>query len=122
MEFTKFQQLRGDIDEHGEVATLWGKIGAMKSGGISLFSNLYAVAQLVLVIPHSNAGEERVFSQVQKNLTEQRSSLSLETALNSMMLLKNTPGCEPCDKLKTSQALLKMAKSAIKKYNDLHGQ
>jgi hypothetical protein len=41
----------------------------------------------ILVIPHSNADSERIFSQVRKNRTEIRPNLSVST-LSSLMVLK----------------------------------
>ena len=41
----------------------------------------------ILVIPHSNADSERIFSQVRKNRTETRPNLSVST-LSSLMVLK----------------------------------
>ena len=42
----------------------------------------------VLIIPHSNAAEERVFSLIGKNKTEFRSRLDLKGSLNSLMRIK----------------------------------
>lgn len=42
------------------------------------FRYLVNVAELVLVLPHSNAGEERLFSMVRKNKTDSRSALKLD--------------------------------------------
>ena len=46
------------------------------------------VALSVLVIPHSNAGEEMVFSMIRKNKTEFLSQLSASGSLNSIMRIK----------------------------------
>ena len=46
------------------------------------FHRLIQVAKVVLVIPHSNAAKERVFSMVRKNKTPFRSSLSLNHKWN----------------------------------------
>ena len=67
----------------------------------------------VLTIPHSNAAEERVFSMINKNKTQFRSTLDLGKSLNSIMLIKkNSPeGLVPCHKIKLSEELLQTCKS-----------
>ena len=43
----------------------WGYLSTMRAiDGEFLFKRLFKVAKLILVLPHSNAGEERVFSMV----------------------------------------------------------
>jgi len=65
---------------HHHVDILWWYIGNMKQPGTSVkrFQHLTRIAEAVLVIPHSNAEEERLFSIVCKNKTESRSCLSLD--------------------------------------------
>jgi hypothetical protein len=47
---------------------IWGYLGKCKmADGRVRFGRLAKIAQIVLVIPHSNASEERVFSMVRKN-------------------------------------------------------
>jgi len=55
------------------------------------FAKLAQIMLALLTIPHSNAACERVFSQVRKNKTAQRDSLSAST-LNSLLVLKGRPG------------------------------
>ena len=52
------------------------------------FPSLSAIAVTVLVVPHSNAGDERVFSMIKKNKTDFLSNLQLDGSLNSIMLIK----------------------------------
>ena len=52
------------------------------------FPLLNEIALAILVIPHSNAADERVFSMIRKNKTEIRSRLDLSTPLNSVMRIK----------------------------------
>ena len=54
----------------------------------SRFPLLSTVARLVLVIPHSNAGEERVFSLINKNKTSSRPSLALDGTLSLIIQVK----------------------------------
>ena len=100
---------------------VWGYLATMKSAdGQLMFKRLSKVAKLVLVLPHSNAGEERVFSMVRKNKTSFRSSLSMEGTLSSILTVKladiNAVKFEP------SSELLKKAKRATWDYNKLHMQ
>ena len=49
---------------------------------------LSEIALCVLVVPHSSAGEERIFSMIRKNKTDFRSRLQLDGSLNSIMRIK----------------------------------
>ena len=49
---------------------------------------LTEIALTVLVILHSNTGEERVFSTIRKNKTKFQSRLQLEGSLNAVMHVK----------------------------------
>ena len=70
--------------------------------------NLPTLANVVLqalTIPHSNAAEEQVFSIINKNKIQFRSTLDLGKSLNSIMLIKiNSPErLVPCHKMKFSE-------------------
>ena len=52
------------------------------------FCHLLKVAELVLILPHSNAGEDRLFSMVCKNKTESRSRLKLDGTLSNLLAMK----------------------------------
>ena len=53
----------GDDKNYFRIDMIWAYLMSMKNSGGSLaFELLSKVAKVVLVIPHSNAGEERVFS------------------------------------------------------------
>ena len=86
------------------------------------FCHLFKVAELVLVLPHSNAEEEQLFSIVRKNKTDSRSSMKLSGTLSSILAVKSSfPESKiPCNKCEPGDALLKMAKSATVKYNTEH--
>ena len=94
-EFTRYKALGDNVGRGLSAVEVWSVISKIKLGGNLLLKKLSEVALLVLVIPHSNAGEERVFSQVKKNLVDQRSCLNIEKTLNDMLVLKNTLQCEP---------------------------
>ena len=49
---------------------------------------LCEIALAILVVPHSNAVDESLFSMIRKNKTEFRSSLDLSKSLNSVMRVK----------------------------------
>ena len=77
----------------------------------NLRTNLPTLANVViqaLIIPHSNAAEEQVFSMINKNKIQFRSPLDLGKSLNSIMLIKiNSPErLVPCHKMKFSEELL----------------
>lgn len=100
---------------------IWGYLSTIKVIGSSelKFGRLCKIAKLVLVIPHSNASEERVFSMVRKNKTPFRPSLGLDGTLSSIITVKLGIE-EPCIKYEPSSALLKSAKKATWEYNKAH--
>ena len=57
--------------QYNRADELWAYMNTMKCGeGMLKFHRLSEVAKLALVLPHSNAEEERVFSMVTKNLDQ----------------------------------------------------
>ena len=84
--------------------------------------HLGSIALSVLVVSHTNAGEERVFSMIKKNKTDFRALLQLAGSLNSIMRIKMSHLEEllPCHKWKPPKDLLKNCKSATRKYNEAH--
>ena len=83
------------------------------------FPILSKVALLVLTIPHSNAGEERVFSMIKKNLTSLRSCLDQEETLGSIMTIKMESRSRP-EGINLPPNVVKPAKSATRLYNKAH--
>lgn len=65
-------------DQH-QADALWAYLATRKEPGTNQyeFDLLFKVASAVLTIPHSNAGEERIFSLINKNKTAARNSLLL---------------------------------------------
>ena len=56
---------------------IWGYLSSLKlRNGTHKFGRINAVAKTVLILPHSNAGEERVVSLIRKNKTAFRQHLS----------------------------------------------
>lgn len=86
------------------------------------FCHLQKVAELIVVLPHSNAGEERLFSMVHKNKTYSPSSLKLVGTLDKLqaMELKYPKDTSPCFKFNPDENLLSSAKRAAKEYNKEH--
>ena len=63
---------------------IWASLTSMISpDGRPRFPMLGNVAKLVLVLPHSNAEEERLFSMVRKNKTAFRPNLKLVECVGS---------------------------------------
>ena len=100
---------------------IWGYLSTMKAAdGQFLFKRLFKVAKLILALPHSKAGEERVFSMLCKNKTPFRSSLSMDGTLSSILTVKLAD--VDAVQFKPTNELLKKAKSAMWEYNKVHMQ
>ena len=101
---------------HYRVDILWWYIAHMKQPGPSAkrFQHLTRIAEAVLVIPHSNAEEERLFSIVRKNKTDSRSCLGLDGTLSNILAMKLAYPEEmtPCYKFHPSDDLLGSLKKA----------
>ena len=80
----------GEVLFHYRVDVLWWHIAKLVIPGTAAkrFKPLPKVAGLVLALPHSNAGEERLFSIVRKNKTESTASMKLEGTLSSLLAMK----------------------------------
>ena len=83
--------------------------------GRKAFPRLSAVAKLVLVLPHSNAGEEKVFSLVRKNKTPFRANLSVEGTLPNFLAT-----VVPCHKFEPPDAVIEKSKKVTWDYNKKH--
>ena len=81
------------------------------------FDILFKVIKLVLVLPHSNASEKRLFRIFRKNKTKFRASMGFNT-LGSILTVKL--GNLSATKFKPDKALLKSAKRATWEYNKRH--
>ena len=84
------EQIPEYVKASGRVDDLWAYLRNLKEPGTAnfQFNELFAVAEVVLTIPHSNAGEERLFSLINKNKTPSRDSLQQEGTLSSIMIVK----------------------------------
>ncbi len=115
------------VDDEGEgshyrLDILWHYLSTMKGGdGRLLFPRLSKVAKLVLVIPHSNADEERVFSIVRKNKTPFRPNLSLDKLLPSLLTVKLATE-EPCHKFNPPAQVVQRAGKVTWEYSKEHSR
>ena len=81
------------FDGSGELDQFWFFMGKMQKPGDTSqkrFSNLAGLCKTLLVLPHSNADPERLFSMVCKIDTEQRGSLSSSTVQDLLTVKMNT--------------------------------
>lgn len=92
--------------KHYRMDVLWSFLGKMKrADGLYRFPKLAKVVQLVLILPHSNAEEERVFSLINKNKTKFRSNLQLDGTLSSIISVQ-LANLEPCAKYEPPKSVL----------------
>jgi hypothetical protein len=89
----------------------------VKKPGTNSLDLLFHVAA-VMTIPHSNAGEERIFSLINKNKKPSRSSLELNGTLSSLIVVK-THIQDPLN-WQPSMSLIEKAKKSTKLYNEKH--
>lgn len=113
-----------DDDDHStkyyRMDMIWNYLSTVRLPDGSLcFPKLSRIAKLILVIPHSNAEEERLFSLVRKNKTAFRPNLDPRGTLSSILTIK-LANDKPSHKIEPTKELLKEAKSATSKYNKEH--
>ena len=107
-----------DRNKYYEVDILWGYISQMKDCiGKHIFDIFFDIVELVLVLQHSNASKERVFSIVRKNKTIFRATMGFNTLGFILTVKLANPNAT---KFKPDRALLKSAKSATWEYNKRH--
>lgn len=114
--------VEGDGSERIRPDDLWHGLSKLKDvNGKVKFGLLSEVAKLVLVLPHSNADEERIFSIIRKNKTPFRSNLSLKTTLPNILQCKvNMFSHTKCYEYQPSPKTLQNAKHATWDYNKKH--
>ena len=107
---------------HYRMDVIWNFLSTMKSGdGRKKFSRLSKIAKLILVIPHSNAEEERVFSMVRKNKTPFRPNLDIERTLSSLLTVKLATN-EPCHAYTPPDTVINRASKVTWEYNKQHSK
>ena len=84
-------------------------------------SKISQVASLVLVLPHSNAGLEQLFSVVRKSKTDMRSSLKLNRTLSSILTTEtyNPESLNLCYKWRPDKDLLHLSKKTTIAYEQI---
>ena len=109
-----------DGKQYYRVDRVWGYISEIKNvDGSPRYQLLSKIARLVIVIPHSNAGEERVFNLIKQNKTITRSSLNTNGTLSSIIQVK-LANQELCTSWEPPKKLLHSAKKATQMYNEMH--
>lgn len=99
---------------------IWHYLSSLKAPDhTARFSRLSRIAMLALLIPHSNAQEERIFSMVRKNKTAFRPNLDPRGTLSSILTIKLANDV-PAHQFEPTKELLKTAKSATWNYNKEH--
>lgn len=115
-QFVTYQvtELASEILEESAPDKQWAMLAKCKDLVNQLLFDRLARAMLgILTIPHSNAECERLFSQVRKNRTDFRGSMS-DDLLDSLLVTKSRQH-GPCYSQDFSDAFLKKAKSATYK-------
>ncbi|XP_011858459.1 PREDICTED: uncharacterized protein LOC105556015 [Vollenhovia emeryi] len=107
-----FFTLPGDINSDDNADIFWSKILKIKNEEVGVFSNLMKCAFDALVVPHSNAECERVFSKVNLCKTKVRNKLITDSIegllLTSQHLNKDCIKVEP-----TKNMLAKMTTATL---------
>ena len=100
---------------------LWAFISKIKApDGSYRFEQLSRIARLILCIPHSNAEEERIFSEIKKNKTCFRPNLDPSETLGSIITAKNALRDKDISRLEMDPELLRLGKSATRRYDSEH--
>lgn len=121
-QYTDYQSLPDDIGDRFErIDQMWHHLGSLQGCDGLRFNLVFEVMKYILLLPHSNAEEERIFSMITKNKTKFRASLSNKTTLPSILSSKvNCFSDTNCYKFQPSKTLLESAKKAAMKYNTDH--
>lgn len=110
-----------DLPQETSVDTFWADMHQVKQIGSStpLYSHLLTLVRALLSLPASNADSERCFSMVRKVDSEERGHLERSTVASLLSLKLNID--ENCYDYNPPEELLKINKSAVRKYNTEHG-
>ena len=121
-QFTDYQSLQdGFLVDFERIDQMWHYLGNLQGCDGLRFNLLFEVVKYILLLPHSKAEEERIFSVVAKNKTKFRASLSNKTSLPSILSCKvNCFNHYDCFKFQPSKILLENAKKAAMRYNADH--
>ena len=115
-QFTDYQGLQDSlVDDYDRIDHLWHYLANLKGCEGYRFNLLFDVVKCILLLPHSNAAEERVFQRYQRTI---RASLSNKTSLPSILTCKTY--CFNhinCYQFQHSKLLLEKAKKAATNYD-----
>jgi hypothetical protein len=110
-------QLPSPITSITDIVSYWYQIGKLTDvAGEVRYPLLCTLARANLVIPHSNADVERMFSQMGLNKTKLRNSLGTETLTALLRLQMNSQ--EPCYNFTPGNELLEKCKNAMATIKD----
>ena len=101
------------------VDAFWSAMASLKTvAGHYKYSTISKLMKTYLLLPHSNADSERVFSMVNKICTEHRADLAQDTVAGVLSVKVNSR-VDP-QRFEPSRNELGKAKSATMEYNRLH--
>ena len=99
-----------DFIGYYQMDVIWAHLKSRRNpDGFLRFSKLTMIANLVIILPHSNAEEKRVISMIRKNKTAFRPRLNLDGTLHNMIIIK-LANPEPCSKYEPGKCVLNSAK------------
>ena len=77
-------------EDYFRVVVMWTYLKNVKKPGSNEceLDMLFSIAEVVITILHLNAGQERIFSLINKNKTSSHSSLNLDSSLLSIITVK----------------------------------
>ena len=105
----------GDEMYHYKIDILWWHLNQTDIPGSKSkqFKLLPKIAEIVLVLPHSNAEAERLFSIVRKNMTDNHSCLKLDGSRSGILAMKShyPESRIPCHKWVPEEDIMKAAKN-----------
>ena len=100
------------------VDTFWSAMASLKTAGHYKYSTISKLMKTFLLLPHSNANSERVFSTVNKICTEHRADLAQDTVAALLSVKVNSR--MDSQRFEPSRNELSKAESATIEYNRLH--
>ena len=87
--FTDYKGLNDSaVEGYKRIDHMWHYLGNIQGCDGFHFNLLFDVVKYILLLPHSNAEEEHIFSTVAKNKTKFRASLLNKTSLPSILTCK----------------------------------
>ena len=118
-QFTDYESLdQAVLEDHGRIDNMWHFLRSLQGCDGLRFNLMFEVVSHILLLPHSNAEEECVFSTVAKNKTKFRPNLSNKLSLPSILTCKmNCFNYFKCFEFQPMKSTLEKAKKAASQYN-----